>query len=76
MQMKRLLRWWRTRKILRKCGCICYCPRCRDPLNDQAYLLAKSEDGRVTYKCRPCGLVSEWHFGIAPVPVRLNPPNQ
>ena len=36
-------------------------------LNDQAYWLASNGDGLGTYKCRLCGNVSEWHFGIAPV---------
>jgi hypothetical protein len=35
-------------------------------LNDQAYWLASNGDGLGTYKCRLCGNVSEWHFGIIP----------
>lgn len=61
----------REREIARNCGCVTYCPKCRDPLNDQAYWLASNGEGRGTYKCRVCGNVSEWHFGIAPVAVLL-----
>ena len=65
----------RERRILRECGCIAYCPRCRDPLNDQArWLENRSGDlGHGTYQCAKCGLNSEWHFGIAPGPVLLSP---
>jgi hypothetical protein len=35
-------------------------------LNDQAYWLASNGDGLGTYKCRLCGNVSEWHFGVIP----------
>jgi hypothetical protein len=38
-------------------------------LNDQAYWLTSNGEGLGTYKCRLCGNVSEWHFGIAPVAV-------
>ena len=40
-------------------------------LNDQAYWLANNGEGLGTYKCRLCGNVSEWHFGIAPVAVLI-----
>jgi hypothetical protein len=38
-------------------------------LNDQADWLASNGEGLGTYKCRLCRNVSEWHFGIAPVPI-------
>ena len=66
----RMLRRWtwnkRERDIKRNCGCVTYCPKCHDMLNDQAYWLASNDDGLGTYKCRLCGNVSEWHFGIIP----------
>jgi len=52
----------KTRKaeILRKCGCICYCPSCKEPLNDQA----ECEDtDLVRYTCQ-CGHKSEWNFDL------------
>ena len=61
----------REREIARNCGCVTYCPKCHDQLNDQAYWLASNGEGLGTYKCRVCGNVSEWHFGIAPVAVLL-----
>lgn len=73
--LPRLVRRWRwsrrERNIIRNCGCVTYCPKCHDMLNDQAYWLASNGDGLGTYKCRLCGNVSEWHFGIAPVAVLI-----
>jgi hypothetical protein len=40
-------------------------------LNDQAYWLDSNGEGLGTYKCRLCGNVSEWHFGITPVAVLI-----
>jgi len=71
----RLVRRWRwsrrERDIIRNCGCVTYCPKCHDMLNDQACWLASNGEGLGTYKCRLCGNVSEWHFGIAPVAVLI-----
>ena len=61
----------RERGIIRDCGCVTYCPKCNDPLNDQAYWLASNGEGLGTYKCKVCGNVSEWRFGIAPCPVLI-----
>lgn len=73
--VQRLVRRWRwtrrERDIIRNCGCVTYCPKCHDMLNDQAHWLASNGDGLGTYKCRLCGNVSEWHFGIAPVAVLI-----
>lgn len=73
--VQRLIRrWWWTRRerdIIRNCGCVTYCPKCHDMLNDQAYWLTSNGEGLGTYKCRVCGNVSEWHFGIAPVAVLI-----
>lgn len=62
----------RERRIMETCGCVTYCPKCKDPLNDQAHWLASNGEGRGTYRCSPCGNVSEWHFGIAPCPVLIH----
>lgn len=64
-------RWIREKDILEACGAICYCPKCRDPLNDQARWVDPNDGGHGKYKCSKCGNVSEWHFGIAPVPICL-----
>ena len=69
-------RWQRRRReqrILRQCGCIAYCPRCREPLNDQASWFDPDNDGHGCYQCSACNRISEWHFGIAPWPVCLSP---
>jgi hypothetical protein len=63
----------RERAILRECGCVAYCPGCRDPLNDRSEWWPNKDDGRGKYKCDKCGRVSEWHFGIAPGPILLTP---
>ena len=73
--VRRYLLWRRERRIIESCGCVTFCPKCKDPLNDQATWLASNGEGLGTYKCNKCGQVSEWHFGIAPVPVLLHPTN-
>lgn len=75
--IRRLVRrwkmWQRKRDIIRTCGCIAFCPHCRDPLNDQAHWLDPNNEGHGRYLCRACGGESEWHFGIAPGPVCITP---
>lgn len=68
---RRFQQWRRERQILSVCGCVAYCPKCKDPLNDQARWLDSNGEGRGIYQCAKCGHASEWHFGIAPVPVLL-----
>jgi hypothetical protein len=51
--------------ILSKCGCVCYCPSCKDILNDQADC---TDTDLVRYTCT-CGTKSEWNFDICPFPV-------
>lgn len=65
--LKNLMRKSREDSILDQCGCVCFCPGCKDPLNDQA----ECTDGdTVKYHCNVCGTESEWLFDT-PVPVRL-----
>jgi hypothetical protein len=40
-------------------------------MGDACAPLASNGDGLEAYKCRLCGNVSEWHFGIAPVAVLI-----
>lgn len=56
----------RKQKVLAECGNVCYCPECNDILNDQA----DCHEGAhiVRYRCKTCGRVSKWNFGVAPVP--------
>lgn len=59
-------------EVLEACGCVCFCPKCHDILNDQAeWIPDETDDGRGIYSCS-CGHQSDWHFGVAPVPVLLN----
>ena len=58
----------REEDILKKCGCICYCPECKDILQDQAE--CKDEEF-VEYKCG-CGAKSQWSFDIAPMPILMD----
>lgn len=66
--IKRFLNWLfglgetRENKVLRTCGCICYCPQCRDILNDQAECRCTGRSSYV-YECKSCGHVSHWDFG-------------
>lgn len=62
----------RERDVIAACGCMCFCPKCNDILNDQAeWVNDDTDDGHGFYSCL-CGHISEWHFGIAPVPILLN----
>jgi len=58
----------REETILKTCGCVCYCPQCKEPLNDQADC---TDEEFVTYTCSVCGTVSKWNFDIAPVPILM-----
>jgi hypothetical protein len=58
----------RKEYVLKKCGCVCYCPLCRDILNDQADCEDNVEDGLVYYKCNTCNTNSVWTFDIYPFP--------
>jgi len=75
MRWLRLFRWLpfcerlgetREEYVLRRCGCVCYCPGCGDILNDKAEV-HDSIDG-VSYFC-PCGRWSLWDFDSFPAPM-------
>lgn len=57
----------RVEAVLRSCGCVCFCPVCDEPLNDQA-TVKKEDNGDYTYTC-VCGAKSRWDFDAAPVPI-------
>ena len=57
----------RKKHIKEQCGCVCYCPNCEEPLNDQA---CEVEEDLATYTCS-CGINSTFNFGIAPVPIMV-----
>lgn len=59
----------RERRVMRKCGCICWCPGCGDILNDQAKCWDRGTG--VTYICSQCNVESLWNFDIAPVPLLI-----
>jgi hypothetical protein len=60
------------RDILKRCGCVCWCPKCSAILQDGAdWGPSSCEDGLGEYDCRSCGTISQWHFGIAPSPIML-----
>lgn len=60
-------------RFIKKHGYICYCPACGTPLNDQATCNVEDDNGIVCYTCNICKdkTVSKWHFGIAPLPIKL-----
>lgn len=62
----------RLRKIVRSCGCVCYCPYGREPLNDRSEWHEIDDEGQVVYICSACHRRSGWHFGIAPIPIWLH----
>lgn len=59
----------REKKVAERCGCICYCPKCKEILNDFSDCKKLTEEGLYEYTCSSCGEVSKFHFGIAPVPI-------
>ena len=72
--LKAILKWMdprptRVEKIVKECGCCCFCPKCAEPLNDKSFV---SDKELVTYKCSECGVVSKWSFDIAPVPILIS----
>ena len=48
----------------------CWCPECDNDLVRDSFV-SQSEGGRVIYKCSKCQFVSEWHFGIAAIPILM-----
>ncbi len=61
----------RKQDILEKCGCVVYCPNCKEPLNDNSDCKELDKDGLVEYTCVKCQTKSIFHFGIAPVPIYM-----
>lgn len=59
----------REKKVLKSCGCACYCPSCKDILNDQADC---TDTDLVRYKCNTCGHKSEWNFDICMIPIEMS----
>lgn len=59
----------REENVLESCGCICYCKKCKDILNDQAECF---ENGCVvTYICKECKTKQKFLFG-APCPILID----
>lgn len=54
---------------LKKCGCVCHCPKCNNILNDSSMCKPINDDGcEYKYICSKCGHASIFDFGY-PVPV-------
>lgn len=69
LERKRKLR--RVRRLLRRYGCVCYCPNCRDILHGQEPGPFRALPVGARYEvadCRACGHTSRWDFS-APVPL-------
>ena len=70
-----MLKWFKDRarkkKIIKDCGCICYCLDCKEPLNDKSDCKEIDKDGLYEYSCSGCGAKVLFHFGLAPVPIYL-----
>ena len=64
----------REEKVLKNCGCACYCPKCKDILNDQAKCekIEKDDNLWIYYTCNSCGNKSKWNFDILPLPLCLD----
>lgn len=67
--VRRLEREQREEHILKNCGCIAYCPKCNNPLQDQ--VVDKIDQSSYRYTC-DCGNKSEWNYDIAPTPICTN----
>jgi len=56
---------WRKKRILKKYGCVCFCPVCGEILNDGEY--GRPDGVLELYTCGECGEESRWYFD-APIP--------
>ncbi len=61
----------REKNTLKTCGCACYCPKCKDILNDRSEWCG-NDFGFGFYVCNSCRHKSNWHFGIAPFPILID----
>ncbi len=68
---EKLKHWLRERRVMRECGCICYCPNCRNILNDNAQYFDRGLNQDV-YICNVCNCESLWSFNLAPVPILIS----
>jgi len=60
----------RAKDISKACGNVCYCPECRNPLND-GYCKENIIQGRYDYICGWCRRKSTFAFDLAPVPILI-----
>lgn len=60
----------REQKIVKECGCVCYCSNCDEPLNDTSSCITVRE-AVYTYTCSNCKIETTFDFGLAPVPIRV-----
>jgi len=60
----------RKEKIIKDCGCICYCKKCHNPLNDG--VCNNISDGVYEYICSECNTKTTFNFDIAPVPILVD----
>ncbi len=61
----------RVDSIKKSCGCACFCPKCKEPLNDTSKCEMLDDSGVYEYTCANCGFRSVFHFGVAPVPIYM-----
>ena len=66
----KLKRKKRVKKIMNDCGNVCYCS-CGEPLNDDSDCVSVG-DAIYNYTCAKCKANNVFHFGIAPVPIKLD----
>ena len=52
-------------------GCFIYCD-CGNDLGTGTSDILNQSNTKVVYKCDKCGMISEWRYDIAPVPIRIN----
>lgn len=60
----------RLDSILKSCGSVCFCPDCKEPLND-AECTALQEEGAFMYTCSSCGTKSVFALHISPCPIYI-----
>ena len=61
----------RAKHISESCGNVCFCPECRNPLNDGLCKENTVKD-RYDYTCGWCRRKSTFDFSIAPVPILID----
>ncbi len=69
--IRKIRNYFYKKKSLKTCNNYCLCT-CGNVLNVNASCTQLDIDGIYKYVCNDCNQISVFHFGIAPVPIKLD----